>query len=110
MCLPDYGLGLTDLAKTVSGADSNLPVGAYNPDLLTKKVIKFRPSTLAFNGKTPARAFLKHRISYGLQPEQVGDSNIFVLPSTSAAARGYWNSEPWHALSRFLKEGQSNLP
>ena len=104
MCLPDYGLGLTDLAKTVSGADNNLPVDAYDSDLLTKKVIKFRPSTLAFNGKAPAQAFLKHRGTYGLQPEQIRDSNIFVLPSTSAVARRYWDSGPWHALSYLVAD------
>ena len=104
MCLPDYGLGLTDLAKSVSGADSSLPGDAYDPDLLTKKVIKFRPSILAFNGKTPARAFLKHPIIYGLQSELTGDSNIFVLPSTSAVARRYWDSGPWYALSYLVAD------
>jgi len=103
MCSLDYGLGLTDLAKNIFGPDSSLGAKAYDPILLRDKVAKFQPSVLAFNGKAPARAFLEHSVKYGLQPEQINATNIFVLPSTSGAARRYWDSQPWHTLSRFVR-------
>ena len=101
-CSLIYGLGLTDLAKNTFGPDSSLGAKAYDSTRLRGTVEKFFPSVLAFNGKTPARAFLEHPVRYGLQPEQINDTNIFVLPSTSGAARRYWDPQPWHALSRFV--------
>ena len=98
-----YGLGLTDLAKNTFGPDSSLSAKAYDPDRLRGTVEKFSPSVLAFNGKAPARAFLEHPVKYGLQPEQINDTNIFVLPSTSGAARRHWDFEQWHAFARFVK-------
>jgi len=101
-CSLVYGLGLTDLAKNTFGPDSSLSVKAYDSTRLRGLIETFSPSVLAFNGKAPARAFLEHPVKYGLQPEQINNTNIFVLPSTSGAARRYWDSQQWHALSRFV--------
>lgn len=101
-CSLVYGLGLTDLAKNTFGPDSSLSAKAYDSTRLRGTVEGFAPSVLAFNGKAPARAFLEHPVKYGLQPEQINDTSIFVLPSTSGAARRYWDSQQWHDLSRFV--------
>ena len=98
-----YGLGLTDLAKNTFGPDSSLSAKAYDSVRLKSTIEKFSPSVLAFNGKAPARAFLQHPVKYGLQLEQLNDTNIFVLPSTSGAARRYWDCQQWHALSHFVR-------
>lgn len=38
-------------------------------------------------------------VDYGLQRALVDGIAVYVLPSTSAAARGYWSIAPWHDLA-----------
>jgi double-stranded uracil-DNA glycosylase len=95
-----FGIGLTDLAKTVSGADAILRDEHFDRDDLRRKILRYHPSLLAFTSKRAAQEFLQHPVNYGLQQEPLGDTAIFVLPSPSGAARGYWDMEPWQALAR----------
>ena len=43
-------------------------------------------------------------ISYGLLEETVGETRLFVLPSPSGAARGYWNLSHWVDLAKLTRE------
>jgi TDG/mug DNA glycosylase family protein len=61
-----------------------------------------RPRIVAFNGKRAAQAVLGPLRSYGLQPVQLVGAEIFVLPSTSGAASGFWSIEPWKELAAHL--------
>ena len=36
---------------------------------------------------------------YGPQPETVGGAGVWVLPSTSGAARAFWDIGPWRDLA-----------
>ena len=103
--LPDFGIGLTDLAKTASGSDAEIPRSAWDEDGLRRRIEAARPCILAFNGKNAAQKFLgRSRIGYGSQNERIGTTEIFVLPSTSGAASGYWNPEPWRDLARLVAD------
>ena len=95
----EYGIGLTDLAKFRSGGDWELVEGDDDVTGLRQKIEAWAPRALAFNGKRAARRFLGRAVDYGPQPERVGASRTFVLPSTSGAARRYWNLAPWRALA-----------
>ena len=102
--VPRFGIGLTDLNKTESGADSDLSKGADDPHALVEKIERHCPRILAFTAKRPAQVFAKailgrRRIDYGLQPETLGTTAIFVLPSPSGLAIRYWNVEYWQALA-----------
>jgi TDG/mug DNA glycosylase family protein len=95
--LPRYGIGLTDLAKRASGADAALPKGAYDAAALAARLRRAAPALIAFNGRAPAAHFLAaHALTAGLAP-------IHVLPSTSGAARRYWDPAPWQALANLLR-------
>lgn len=101
-----YGIGLTDLAPLRSGSDDILRPKDFDTAGLRAKIEQFAPRVLAFVGKRAAQEFLgRKNIPYGQQPETVGPTVIFVLPSTSGAARGYWDPAPWHGLAAYL-----NLP
>lgn len=98
----EFGIGLTDLCKTSYGNDAELPQGAFDIHALRNKIQVYAPDYLAFTSKTGAAAFLQrptHRIPLGLQPETVGRTGIFVLPSPSGQARIFWREEPWQALA-----------
>ena len=102
--LLDYGIGLTDLAKRESGLDRDLSSMADDPDGLRRKIERYRPRLLAFTAKRPACVFLGcPRLEYGLQSMTVGQTQLFVLPSPSGAARGYWSEGPWRDLAERVR-------
>jgi double-stranded uracil-DNA glycosylase len=104
----EFGLGLTDLAKTVSGSDRVLKRHHFDRAGLREKILRYRPAILAFTSKRTAQEFLQRPVAYGLQPEQLGDTALFALPSPSGAARGYWDLEPWRELARLALNHQTN--
>lgn len=97
--LPDYGIGLTDLAKRHAGNDNELPRDAFNVPALIEKIERYAPRLLAFTSKNAARAALGRTVHYGLQNERIGNTQLFVLPSPSGQARGHWDLLPWQTLS-----------
>ena len=97
--LPRYGVGLTDLAKRHSGNDDELPREAFDVPALRAKIERFSPGLVAFTSKAAARAALGRAAVYGLQPETIGSTRLFVLPSPSGQARGHWDLAPWVALA-----------
>jgi TDG/mug DNA glycosylase family protein len=103
--LPDYGIGLTDIAKTYSGADSGLRRSHFDAASLRRKIENNAPRAFAFNGKRAAQAFYGASVSYGQQAQLIGAAAVFVLPSTSGTAAGFWNIQYWQALADFLREG-----
>ena len=98
-----YGLGLTDLAKTISGSDRVLFNKHFDRNGLRVKLRRYRPHILAFTSKRAAEEFIGHPVDYGLLEERVGKTMLFVLPSPSGAARRYWNAKPWRALARLRR-------
>jgi TDG/mug DNA glycosylase family protein len=95
-----YGIGLTDLAKHVSGTDERIDRRAFDRDALRAKVLDHKPRALAFNGKFAGARFFQRPVEYGLQADGVGDTLVYVLPSSSAAARRYWDIKVWRELAR----------
>ena len=102
--LLQYGLGLTDFVKGQSGSDLSIDFRQSDPAVLTKKLIEFRPSVLAFNGKKAAQVYLcRNKVALGLQVEVIGNTRLFVAPSTSGAANGYWNENLWFELAGLVE-------
>jgi TDG/mug DNA glycosylase family protein len=103
--LPEYGLGLTDICKVLHGSD--LEVGTVEFDVagLEARVATAEPERLAFNGKNAARGALEREVGYGAQPERIGGATVWVLPSTSGAARRFWDVEPWLELAQACLTG-----
>jgi TDG/mug DNA glycosylase family protein len=95
-----YGIGLTDIVKTAFGADSDLQPADFDRQGLRVKIETYRPGVLAFNGKRAASAFLAGPVDYGYQHRRdIGATRIYVGPSTSGAARGFWNEDIWRAIA-----------
>lgn len=102
--LPDYGIGLTDLAKRHSGNDNELPRDAFDVPGLIAKVERHQPRLLAFTSKNAARTVLGHAIGYGPQSGRIGNTQLFVLPSPSGQARGHWDPSLWRTLADAVKQ------
>ena len=97
--LPRYGLGLTDVAKYASGSDSSLARSDFDRAAVVDKIERYGPGVLAFVGKRAAQEVLRGPVRYGPQPVRIGASEVWVVPSTSGAARGAWDIRPWRALA-----------
>ena len=103
--LINYRIGLTDLVKGRSGRDTILSAHDFDVEGFKAKIEKFAPRAVGFNGKKAAEEFFGGKgIVYGRQKEHIGATTVFVLPSTSGAARGYWDSKYWWAMARFVAE------
>jgi len=102
--LPEFGIGLTDLAKRHAGNDDELPKDAFDVPGLIAKIKRHAPGMLAFTSKNAARAALGAAAAYGLQSQRFGRTPLFVLPSPSGQARGHWDMAPWMKLAECVSE------
>ena len=99
-----FGIGLTDLVKGQSGGDRELDFARAGRSELREKLLAYRPRILCFNGKRAAKEFLaRDALGYGLQPERIGTSALFVAPSTSGAANAVWDPGVWRALADLVR-------
>ena len=102
--LPQWGLGLTDLAKHASGMDRELPAGALGTQAcaaLAAKIEAAAPDWLAFTSLAAGRRYLGRAAPFGEQPERVGRTRIWLLPSPSPTAGWNWNANQhwWRRLA-----------
>jgi TDG/mug DNA glycosylase family protein len=102
--LPRWGIGLTDVAKHAVGGDSTLRASDFDASAVVAKVERYRPVLLAFVGKRAAREVLgRNPDRYGEQDVTIGEARVWVVPSTSGAARGFWNVAPWRELAAAVR-------
>ena len=90
--LPDFGLGLTNIASRPSAAAAELSAEelAAGARVLERKVRKFAPRYLAIVGIGAYRvAFARPRAKLGLQDETIGATKIWVLPNPSGLNANY---------------------
>jgi TDG/mug DNA glycosylase family protein len=102
--LPEFGVGLTDIAKAASGSDLEVGRSGFDVPRLDAAVAATGATFLAFNGKNAAGSALGRVPAYGRQPETLGGAAVWVLPSTSGAARRFWDLGPWEDLASALAQ------
>ncbi|MBR1236173.1 mismatch-specific DNA-glycosylase [Bradyrhizobium sp. AUGA SZCCT0182] len=111
--LLQHRIGLTDLVKTHSGMDHQIPLSELRLDArsrLSNSVAAFRPKFLAFTSKAAGQGFLGGKREYGEQAERIADTRIWILPSTSGAANGSWRPEVWHAFADAVRAATFVVP
>jgi len=101
------GIGLTDIAKHVYGMDHQLPkdaLGAEAVAALKARITKAKPKILAFTSLNGGRKVMGAAAVAGEQPEMLGETRVFILPSPSPLAANHWDIKPWRALARAVKK------
>lgn len=104
--MPDFGLGLTDLAKTAFGSDMQIPPEAYDTEGLFQKVMQNAPRYLAFTSLTAARLALgRAALAPGaITPDpRLPDVRLWALPSPSALAKSHFRAEIWHEFAQEIQ-------
>jgi TDG/mug DNA glycosylase family protein len=102
----ELGIGLTDIAKFTYGMDHQLPKDALGADAvasLKARIQKARPEILAFTSLNGGRKVMGAKAMAGEQPERLGDTRVFILPSPSPLAANHWDIQPWRDLAKAVK-------
>jgi TDG/mug DNA glycosylase family protein len=97
------GIGLTDIAKFTYGMDHQLPkdaLGAEAVAALKARILKAKPAILAFTSLNGGRKVMGAKAVAGEQPETIGNTRVFILPSPSPLAANHWDIKPWRDLAR----------
>ena len=105
--LPRFGVGLTDIAKTTSGMDKQLPAGALGRaacEAMAERIARAKPGILAFTSLTAGRRYLGRDAPLGEQQERIGATRLWLLPSPSPAADWNWDEAWWRALAEAAGE------
>jgi TDG/mug DNA glycosylase family protein len=100
--LLEEGIGVTNAAyRTTPGSgDLRRADFAGSAERLERIARELRPGWLAFVGKEAYRGAFGTRPELGLQQERLGDTQLFVLPSTSPANAAV----PWRERLRWFHE------
>lgn len=109
--LPRHGIGLVDLCPWRAGQSDILTkadIRRGRAELLAK-LRRFNPRAVAFNGLTLFRHVFGRMPRIGLQPERVGRSFVFALPSTSGLVNGRWEEREraFRSLARRVLDHRS---
>jgi double-stranded uracil-DNA glycosylase len=85
--LPGLGFGLTNAAYRTTRGSSELRHGDFAgaAERLERIALELRPRVIAFVGKAGYEGAFRERPQLGLQERRLGDTALFVLPSTSPA-------------------------
>jgi double-stranded uracil-DNA glycosylase len=108
--LPEWGYGITNIVPRPTPGIDTLEREEYvaGRTRLRAKVRRYRPAVVAMVGVTVFRAmFPEHKgpVALGLQPQQLGESAVFVLPNPSGRNANFAYAEmlaAFRALGRFL--------
>jgi TDG/mug DNA glycosylase family protein len=99
--LPEYGIGLTNAASRTTRGSGDLRTadfaGAY--ERLEGIAETLSPAVLAFVGKAAYQGIFRERPEHGPQERRLGETALFVLPSTSPANAAV----PWDERLRLFR-------
>ncbi|HEU0335991.1 MAG TPA: mismatch-specific DNA-glycosylase [Gaiellaceae bacterium] len=105
--LLSLGLGLTNAARRTTRGSSDLRRGDFAgaAERLERLARELGPGWLAFVGKEAYRGPFRERPSFGEQERALGETRLFVLPSTSPANAAV----PWEERLRWFRALRDSL-
>jgi len=106
--LPEFGYGITNIVpRPTPGIDTIAPdeyvAGRVR---LRRKILRYRPPIVAMVGVTVFRAMFPERkgaVALGLQKEQIGGAQVFVLPNPSGRNANFTYAEMLAAFRKLKR-------
>jgi double-stranded uracil-DNA glycosylase len=100
------GYGLTNAAHRTTRGSGNLRRGDFAgaAERLEGIAVELRPAVIAFVGKAAYQGAFGERPEHGLQHRRLGETRLFVLPSTSPANAAVPYEERLRAFRELAKE------
>lgn len=99
--LAAYGIGLTNAARRTTRGSGDLRAADFAgaPERLEGIARTLQPRVIAFVGKAAYQGTFRERPEHGLQERRLGETALFVLPSTSPANAAV----PWDERLRWFR-------
>ena len=99
--LPAFGIGITNAAWRTTRGSSDLRRADFagSAERLERLARELRPRSIGFVGKEAYRGPFGGRPEHGLQEGRLGETQLFVLPSTSPANAAV----PWDERLRWFR-------
>jgi TDG/mug DNA glycosylase family protein len=99
--LLEHGIGVTNAARRPTRGSGDLRASDFAgaADRLGRMAADLRPGVIAFVGKEAYRGAFGERPALGLQERRLGDTRLWVLPSTSPANAAV----PWSERLRWFR-------
>jgi G:T/U-mismatch repair DNA glycosylase/ADP-ribose pyrophosphatase YjhB (NUDIX family) len=96
------GIGITNAAYRTTPGSGDLRRGDFSgsAERLARLALDLKPGWIGFVGKEAYRGAFNERPELGLQERRLGDTRLFVLPSTSPANAAV----PWAERERWFQE------
>jgi TDG/mug DNA glycosylase family protein len=103
-----HGIGITNAAYRTTRGSSDLRRGDFagSAERLERLALDLRPRAIGFVGKEAYRGPFGGRPDHGLQERRLGETLLFVLPSTSPANAAV----PWEERLRWFRELRALVP
>lgn len=97
-----YGVGVTNAASRTTPGSGDLRKSDFADaaERLERLAMELKPAWIGFVGKEAYRGGFGERPSFGVQDRRLGDTRLFVLPSTSPANAAV----PWQERLRWFDE------
>ena len=97
-----FGIGLTNAAPRTTRGSGDLRRGDFAgaAERLERLAVELNPRVIAFVGKEAFRGAFGERPELGLQTRRLGETLLFVLPSTSPANAAV----PWDQRLRWFRQ------
>ena len=91
----EWGIGLTNMVDRASPSISDLSLDEMRAGAATlrRKLLRYAPRVVCFNGKRIYEIYAGHACGLGAQTERVGTSQVYVIPSTSARVTAYQRAD-----------------
>ncbi len=82
----EWNIGLTNMVPRASRSLSDLSPAELRAgaEALRRKLLACQPRVVCFNGKRIYEVFSGRRCGFGLQPDRLDGTIVYVMPSTSA--------------------------
>ena len=98
----EHGIGITNAAHRTTKGSGDLRAADFagSAERLGRIAADLRPRLIAFVGKAAYRGTFGERPEHGMQERRLGDTLLFVLPSTSPANAAV----SWEERLRWFRE------
>ena len=104
----EWGIGLTNAAPRTTPGSSDLRSADFRgaAERLAGMAADLRPRAIGFVGKEAYRGTFRERAEHGVQERRLGETLLFVLPSTSPANAAV----PWAERLRWFRALRELVP
>ncbi len=92
----EWSIGLTNMVDRPSPSISDLSLDELRAGAksLARKLLRYSPRVVCFNGKRIYEVYSGKPCAFGRQPDRIGDAAVvYVMPSTSARTASYQRAD-----------------